>query len=99
MLENNFNLFKKIFTGVNDKSPDKPIELIKSIIDANRDLKVANKNFESAEAELIDYYSYQIKANKAKLDYLIKEIKRKGIALDTIKALEVWLYKSEASGL
>ena len=29
--------------------------------------------------ELIDYYAYQMKANKAKLDYLIKIAKEKGI--------------------
>ena len=53
----------------------KEIELIKCIRDTKRRLNTANKNFETAEAELIDYYAYQIKAEKAKLDYLIKEVK------------------------
>ena len=30
---------------------------------------------------MIDYYSYQIKANQSKLDYLIKIAKSKGIVL------------------
>ena len=47
-------------------------ELVECIINTKADLNVANKNFEQAEGDLIDYYSYQIKANKAKLDYLIK---------------------------
>ena len=43
------------------------LELIKSVIKTKRDLENASKNFNIAEAELIDYYAYQIKANKAKL--------------------------------
>lgn len=70
------------------------IELLKSIILTKRELKIANKNFESAESDLIDYYSYQIKANKAKLDYLIKIVKEKDIKLDLIKGIE--LEKTEA---
>lgn len=65
------------------------IELIKSIILTKRELSLANKNFESAENELIDYYAYQIKANKAKLDYLIRIVKQKNITLDIIKKLEL----------
>lgn len=65
------------------------IELINSIVQAKSDLSVAEKNFSLAEAELIDYYAYQIKANKAKLDYLIKQVKQKGIVLDMISAIEL----------
>ena len=39
--------------------------------------------------ELIDYYTYQMKANKAKLDYLIKEIKQKEISLDIVEELKL----------
>lgn len=70
------------------------LELLKSIILTKRELKIANKNFDSAENELIDYYSYQIKANKAKLDYLIKIVKEKNIKLDLIRGIE--LEKTEA---
>ncbi len=64
-------------------------ELIKSVIKTKRDLENANKNFEMAEEELIDYYSYQIKANKAKLSYLIKEAKNRGFELDMINELKI----------
>jgi len=64
-------------------------ELIECILKTKRDLEIANKNFEQAENELIDYYSYQIKANKAKLDYLIKEVKEKGFSLDMINELKI----------
>ncbi len=65
------------------------IELLKSILDTKRELAIANKNFETAEEELIDYYSYQIKASKAKLDYLIKQVKDKGIVVDMINNLQI----------
>ena len=72
------------------------IELLKSILDAKRELIIANRNFESAEGELVDYYSYQIKASKAKLDYLIKQVKMKGIAVDMINNLQIGLENSRA---
>jgi len=65
------------------------VELLKCIIKTKGDLNVANKNFEHAEGELIDYYSYQIKANKAKLDYLIKEVKQKGFTLNIVDELKL----------
>lgn len=39
--------------------------------------------------ELIDYYTYQMKANKAKLDYLIKELKEKEISLNIVEELKL----------
>ena len=39
------------------------IELVECILKTKTDLNVANKNFEQAEGELIDYYLYQIKAH------------------------------------
>lgn len=64
-------------------------ELVDCIIKTKRELDVANKNFEQAEGELIDYYSYQIKASKAKLDYLIREVKQKGFSIDMINELKL----------
>lgn len=72
------------------------IELLKSIIDTKRELVIADKNFECAEEELVDYYSYQIKASKAKLDYLIKQVKAKGIEVDMINNLQIGLEETEA---
>ena len=67
------------------------IELLKSILATKRELIIANKNFELAEEELVDYYVYQIKASKSKLDYLIKQVKAKGIAVDMINNLQIGL--------
>ena len=79
-----------------NKDIQNEIELLKSITETKRELFIANKNFEVAEDDLIDYYSYQIKANKAKIDYLIKEVKTKGLAVDMINSLEIGLEQTKA---
>lgn len=61
---------------------EKNEELIRSVIDAKVQLNNANINYEYAENDLIDYYTYQIKALQAKVDYLTKKIKKRGIVLD-----------------
>ena len=72
-----------------DKSEiEKEKELVKDIIKTKRELEFANKNFEFAEEDLIDYYIYQIKANQSKLDYLIRLAKKNGINVSNIKELE-----------
>lgn len=60
-------------------------ELINSIIDTQNRLILANKNYEYAEDELIDYYLYNIKAEKAKFNYLLRKAKKCGIILDFVK--------------
>ncbi len=79
-----------------DKSElEKEIELVKNIIKTREELKCNNKNFEYAETELVDYYIYEIKANQAKLDYLLKLAKTKGISIDSINQLEYENYNEE----
>ena len=75
---------------IQDKSEEeKRMELLINIIKTKKDLDDSNNNFEYAENELIDYYTYQIKANKTKLDYLIKKAQSKGVILDCINELEI----------
>ena len=45
-------------------------------------LKKAHNNFEFADGDLVDYYTYEIKANQAKLDYLIKLAKSMGLVMN-----------------
>ena len=71
------------------------IELIKAIIKTREDLKISNKNFEYAHGDLVDYFTYQIKANQAKLDYLIKIAKAKGIEVDMINDIKFTLDEQE----
>ncbi len=67
---------------------EKENELIMSIIKTREELKMANRNFEYAQEDLVDYYTYQIKANQAKLDYLIKLAKEKQIQVDMINDIK-----------
>ena len=83
---------------IKDKTEfEKEIELIRNIIKTREELKNNNKNFEYAESGLVDYYIYQIKANQAKLDYLIKLAKASGISIDTINQLKYENYDEEIS--
>lgn len=84
-------------TKIQEKSPEEQDrELIKSVIKAKLELDLINKNFEQADDELIDYYTYQIKANQAKLDYLLKKAKNKALELDMIEEIRLRIYQDEA---
>lgn len=74
---------------IDKKEAEKRQELIISIIRTKRELEEANRNFEFAQDELIDYYLYNMKANQAKLDYLIKKAKAHGISLDRINEIDI----------
>ncbi len=80
--------YKRDYPIIEKTELDKETELIKNIIKTRQDLDFANKNYEFADSDLIDYYIYQIKANQAKLDYLIKMAKIKGLNVDFIKDRE-----------
>lgn len=54
-------------------------ELMHEIIETREKLINSINNFEYAEEGLVDYFSYQIKANQAKFDYLTKIAKRIGM--------------------
>lgn len=71
---------------------DRELELLKSILNAKEELKQLNKNFEYADKEMVDYYTYELKANQSKLDYLIRFAKNNGISLDMLEAVKMKLY-------
>lgn len=78
---------------VKDKTDDeKDLELVVSILKTKQELNLAHKNFEFAEEGLIDYFSYQIKANQTKLDYLMKKARNRGLSLDMPS--EIYLNKA-----
>ena len=87
---------EKMIKGKSDK--EKEIELIQTIIETKEMLRIARCNFEYAEDDLIDYYTYQIKAHQSKLDYLIKIAKRKGIVLNKVNELKTRLYRNNMAG-
>ena len=82
----------------NKNEREREIELIKNIIKTRRELKNVDKNFEYAQDELVDYYIYQMKANQAKLNYLIKMAKMKGITVDMINDIKYRLSSDEEVG-
>lgn len=81
--------YKKETKIIEKTKNEKEIELIISIIKARNELEVATHNFEYAQDDLIDYYTYQIKATRAKIDYLLKKAKEKGLALDMIEQIDI----------
>ncbi len=74
---------------------EKEIELIKNIINTRREIKNVDKNFEYVQDDLVDYYIYEMKANQAKLNYLIKVAKMKGITVDMINDIKYRLSDEE----
>lgn len=77
-------------TKIKEKNDnERKLELIISIIKTKRKLQDDITNYEFAHDELIDYYLYNIKANQAKLDYLIKKAKASGISLERINEIDI----------
>ena len=72
----------------NSKEDNENKDLIMTILKTKMELNVNIKNYEYAEPEQIDYHLYQIKANKAKLNYLIKEAKEKKIELSSVEKIK-----------
>ena len=77
---------------------EREIELIKNIIKTRRELKNVDRNFEYAQDDLVDYYIYEMKANQAKLNHLIKMAKLKGITVDMINDIKYRLSSDEEVG-
>lgn len=91
MQENNFEREIKL-TELTEQ--EKELELMLNIIKVKNELDVANSNFEYAQDDLIDYYTYQIKANRAKFDYLVKRAKSLGLSLDMIEQIDIKFNKA-----
>lgn len=83
--------YKKENKIIEKSDKEKEADLIVSIMKAKKEMDEMCKNFEFAEEDLIDYYTYQIKANRAKFDYLLKQAKHQGVELDMIRQIEIKL--------
>lgn len=63
---------------INEKTDlEKNNELLQNIIFVKKSLANMYNNLQFADSDLIDYYTYQIKAEEAKYNYLIKQAKKK----------------------
>ena len=99
MILNMQNEYVKETNIIEKTEQEKENELIKTIIRVREDLKIANKNFEYASGDLVDYYVYQIKANQAKLNYLIKIAKTKGLVVDMINDIKFRLWNEDEEAI
>ena len=88
--------YKKEYKIKEKTENETQIELVRSIIEAKKQLNLAIRNFEYADGELIDYYVYQIKATRSKLDYLVKKAKIRQMEIDMIGELKIRLDENEA---
>ena len=67
---------------INEKTDlEKNNELLQNIIFVKNSLANMYNNLQFADSDLIDYYTYQIKAEEAKYKYLIKQAKKKKLNL------------------
>ena len=63
--------------GTTKKTDDEIVDILKK---AQEELDIAMNNYEFAEEpELIDYYTYNIKAAQMRYEYLLRKVKDKGM--------------------
>ena len=72
-----YSEFVKEFQIIDKSDEEKNSELIKNIQIVKNTLSNMYNNLQFADSDLIDYYTYQIKAEEAKYNYLIKQAKKK----------------------
>ena len=73
--------FYKEFKIIDKTEEEKDIELVETIKNIKKSLANMYNNLQYADSDLIDYYTYQIKAEEAKYNYLIKQAKKKKIEI------------------
>ena len=73
-------------TIIEEKSEkEKERDLMLTILQTKKSIQEANINYEYADGKLIDYFLYTMKAEQAKLDYLIETAKSKGLSLELVE--------------
>ncbi len=76
-----YSEFVKEFPIIDKSDLEKDDELIESIKTVKSTLSNMYNNLQFADSDLIDYYTYQIKAEEAKYNYLIKQAKKKNLKI------------------
>lgn len=72
-----YSEFVKEFQIIDKTDDEKNIELLTNIKNVKETLSNMYSNLQFADSDLIDYYTYLIKAEEAKYSYLIKQAKKK----------------------
>lgn len=71
---------------VSDEASFEVHELLDSIRNARKEWINANNNFEYAnEKEMVDYYTYKIKACEVRYEYLLRKAKEKGVKVELLE--------------
>ena len=74
--------YEKEFIIEEKTDEEKNQEIMDTIMQTKKIINDASINYEYAEGKLIDYFLYTMKAEQAKLDYLIGKAKSKGLVVD-----------------
>ena len=76
-----YSEFTKEFKIEDKTEEEKCEELVEEIKKVKKNLENIYNNLHYADSDLIDFYTYQIKAEESKYNYLIKQAKKKKITL------------------
>ena len=74
-----YSEYTKEFKIIEKNDEEKNKELIDEIKRNKKKMEEIYNNLRYADSDLIDYYTYQIKAEESKYNYLIKQAKKKKI--------------------
>lgn len=80
--KNNTNIFNYILDKLSKskETDNDTLDLIKNLKNAQSEFETAITNYEFAkDPELVDYYTYKIKATETRYQYLLKKAKEKGL--------------------
>ena len=81
--------YEKEYEIIDKSEEEKNKEIMKTILHTNKVIRDANINYEMAEGKLIDYFLYTMKAEQARLDYLITRAKKMGISVEPGEQLNI----------
>lgn len=81
--------YEKDVEIIEKSEEEKSQELMDTILQTKKVINDANKNYEMAEGKLIDYFLYTMKAEQARLDYLISRAKKMGITVEPGEQLNI----------
>ena len=69
--------FVKEFQIIDRSELENDFDLLENINLVQKNLANIYNNMQFADSDLIDYYTYQLKAEESKYNYLIKQIKKR----------------------
>ena len=81
--------YEKEFEIIDKSEEEKTQEIMNTILQTKKVIREANINYEMAEGKLIDYFLYIMKAEQARLDYLISRAKSMGISVEIGEQLNI----------